>query len=308
MTCPGAEIILRPPAISAPFCVVFILPVLLPSGRPFLKMHGLGNDFVVVDGRTEPFCPTHEQIRWICDRHVGVGGDQLLVIEPPSAAGADARMRIYNVDGAEAETCLNATRCVAWLLLQESGAGRLRLETLGGLIDAARFGERDIALGLPAPRWDWHSIPLASEADTLALDMASGPLVQPTAVNVGNPHVVCFVANRDEVDVPRWAPAIQNHPMLREGANVGVAAMAAPDLIRLVVWERPGILTRACGSGACAAVLAARRRGLTQESLVTVDMPGGCLRVEVHSDESVTLIGPAAVAFSGRLPTDVKAA
>ncbi|WP_245571653.1 diaminopimelate epimerase [Microvirga subterranea] len=284
------------------------MPALLPSGRPFLKMHGLGNDFVVVDGRAEPFRPTHEQIRWICDRHIGVGGDQLLVIEPPSAAGADARMRIYNVDGAEAETCLNATRCVAWLLLQESGAGRLRLETLGGLIDAARFGERDIALGLPAPRWDWQSIPLASEADTLALDMASGPLVQPTAVNVGNPHVVCFVGNRDEVDVPRWAPAIQNHPMLWEGANVGVAAMAAPDLIRLVVWERPGILTRACGSGACAAVLAARRRGLTQESLVKVDMPGGCLRVEVHGDESVTLIGPTAVAFSGRLPADVKAA
>lgn len=308
MTCQRAEIILRLPANSASLSIGFILPALLPSGRPFLKMHGLGNDFVVVDGRTEPFRPTYEQIRWICDRHIGVGGDQLLVIEPPSAAGAGARMRIYNVDGAEAETCLNATRCVAWLLLHQSGADRLRLETLGGLIETGRFGERDIALRLPAPRWDWRSIPLTSEADTLALDIVSGPLARPTAVNVGNPHVVCFVANRDEVDVPRWAPAIQNHPMLREGANVGVAAMAAPNLIRLVVWERPGILTRACGSGACAAVLAARRRGLTQESLVTVDMPGGSLRVEVHGDESVTLIGPAAIAFSGKLPIDLKAA
>lgn len=271
-------------------------------------MHGLGNDFVVVDGREEPFRPSHEEIRWVCDRHVGVGGDQLLVIEQPSTSSADARMRIYNVDGAEAQTCLNATRCVAWLLLQECGADRLSLETLGGLIEAARAGDHDVALRLGVPRWDWQSIPLASEADTLALDLASGPLMRPTAVNVGNPHLVCFVPNRDEIDVSDWAPAIQNHPMLPEGANVGVAEIVTNDLIRLVVWERPGILTRACGSGACAAVLAARRRGLTRDSRITVDMPGGRLRVEVHDDESLTLVGPAAVAFSGRFPVDLKVA
>ncbi len=269
-------------------------------------MHGLGNDFVVVDARNEPFRPSPEEIRWICDRHVGVGGDQLLVVEPPQASGAGARMRIYNVDGAEAQTCLNATRCVAWLLLSGSDNNTLILETLGGLIDAARAGDSHIALRLAAPRWDWRSIPLASEADTLLLDLGSGPLSHPTAVNVGNPHLVCFVASRDEIDVPRWAPAIQNDPMLPEGGNVGVAEIVAPDLIRLVVWERPGILTRACGSGACAAVLAARRRGLTQENRITVDMPGGQLHIEVHKDESLTLIGPAAIAFSGRLPVDLK--
>jgi len=269
-------------------------------------MHGLGNDFVVVDGRDEPFRPTHEEIRWICDRHVGVGGDQLLVIEPALSSGAHARMRIYNVDGAEAQTCLNATRCVTWLLLRESDCDRLVLETLGGLIEAARAGDRHVSLRLPAPRWEWQSIPLASAADTLALDLASGPLVRPTAVNVGNPHVVCFVASRDAVDVPRWAPAIQNDPLLPEGANVGVAELAAPDLIRLVVWERPGILTRACGSGACAAALSARRRGLTRESRIAVEMPGGELRIEVHDDESMTLTGPVAVAFSGQLPIDLK--
>jgi diaminopimelate epimerase len=283
------------------------LPV-FPAGRPFLKMHGLGNDFVVIDGRDEPFQPTQEEIRWICDRHVGVGGDQLLVVERAAATGADARMRIYNVDGAEAQTCLNATRCVAWLLLHESGNDRLVLETLGGLIEATRVGDHDVALRLTVPKWDWQSIPLASAADTLALDLASGPLAQPTAVNVGNPHLVFFVASRDAIDVPLWAPAIQNDPMLPEGANVGVAELAAPDLIRLVVWERPGILTRACGSGACAAVLSARRRGLTRENRITVDMPGGQLQIEVHDDESVTLIGAAAVAFSGRLPTDLKVA
>jgi diaminopimelate epimerase len=271
-------------------------------------MHGLGNDFVVVDGRDEPFQPTPEGIRWICDRHIGVGGDQLLVIEPAVAAAANARMRIYNVDGAEAQTCLNATRCVTWLLLRESGSDRLILETLGGLIEAARTGDHDVALRLAAPKWDWQSIPLAFATDTLALDLASGPLVQPTAVNVGNPHLVFFVASRDAVDVSRWAPAIQNDLMLPEGANVGVAEMAAPDLIRLVVWERPGILTRACGSGACAAVLSAKRRGLTHEKRIKVEMPGGQLQIEVHDDESITLTGPAAVAFSGQLPIDLKVA
>jgi diaminopimelate epimerase len=269
-------------------------------------MHGLGNDFVVVDGREEAFTPPPEVIRLICDRHLGVGGDQLLVIEQPSVSGAGARLRIYNVDGTEAQTCLNATRCVAWLLLQDSGAERLALETLGGLIEGSDANGNELALRLGSPRWDWQSIPLASPADTFSLDLSSGPLARPTAVNVGNPHLVCFVADRDEIDVPRWAPAIQNHPLLPEGANIGVAQLAAPDRLRLVVWERPGILTQACGSGACAAVLAARKRGLTNEKRVTVEMPGGKLQVEIREDESITLTGPVAIAFSGRLPIDLQ--
>jgi diaminopimelate epimerase len=282
------------------------LPPITPSGRPFLKMHGLGNDFIVVDGREEPFAPRPDAIRLICDRHMGVGGDQLLVIEHPSVSDADARLRIYNVDGTEAQTCLNATRCVAWLLLRESGAERLVLETLGGLIEGSGRDGSELALRLGSPKWDWRSIPLASPADTLSVDLSAGPLMRPTAVNVGNPHLVCFVENRDEVDVPRWAPLIQNNPILPEGANIGVAQLVAPDRLRLVVWERPGILTQACGSGACAAVLAARRRGLTNERRVTVDMPGGILRVEIHEDESITLIGPVAIAFSGLLPADLQ--
>lgn len=269
-------------------------------------MHGLGNDFVVVDGRAEPFKPASDIIRQICDRHVGVGGDQLLVIEPPSVPSADGRMRIYNVDGTEAQTCLNATRCVVWLLLQESGKDSLVLETLGGLIEGSRSDGDKVALRLGSPRWDWQAIPLAAPCDTLALDLSSGPLAQPTAVNVGNPHLVCFVESRDAVDVPRWAPAIQNSPLLPEGANIGIAELVSPDRLRLVVWERPGILTQACGSGACAAVLAARRRGLTSEERVTVDMPGGILQVDIHDDESITLTGPIAIAFSGRLPGDLQ--
>lgn len=273
-------------------------------GRPFLKMHGLGNDFVIVDAREEPFRPSPDTIRLICDRHIGVGGDQLLVIEPPTAEGASARMRIYNVDGTEAETCLNATRCVVWLLLQESGKNDLVLETLGGLIEGSRSEGDQVALRLGTARWAWDSIPLAAPCETLYLDLESGPLSKPSAVNVGNPHLVCFVESRDAIDVPRWAPGLQGAPLLPEGANIGVAEVVSPARLRLVVWERPGILTQACGSGACAAVLTARRRGLTHEKRVTVEMPGGILQVEIGDDESFVLIGPVAVAFAGRLPMD----
>jgi diaminopimelate epimerase len=271
-------------------------------------MHGLGNDFVVVDGRADAFSPSGDFIRWVCDRHVGVGGDQLLVIERPTLPDAGARMRIYNVDGTEAQTCLNATRCVSWILLGELHSDSIILETLGGAIHAARAGPEEVSLRLAEPRWDWRSIPLAAEADTMTLDLASGPLHSPTAVNLGNPHLVCFVDDRDAVDVPLHAAALQNDPMLPEGANIGVAQMVAPDRIRLVVWERPGILTQACGSGACAAVLAARRRGLTDARGVVVDMPGGLLRVDVHDDRSISLTGPVALAFAGNFPANRKVA
>lgn len=269
-------------------------------------MHGLGNDFIIVDARLDAFSPEPDFIRWACDRHNGVGGDQLLVIEPASLQGADAWMRIYNVDGTEAPTCLNATRCVSWILLGETSADQIVLETLGGAITARRAGAQGVSLKLRAPRWEWQHIPLASAADTMALDLVSGPLMSPTAVNLGNPHLVCFVPKRDAIDVPLWAPGLQNDPMLPEGANIGVAELVAPDRIRLVVWERPGILTQACGSGACAAVLAARRRGLTDARTVTVDMPGGLLHVRIHEDDSITLTGPVAVSFSGNFLSDSK--
>jgi diaminopimelate epimerase len=268
-------------------------------------MHGLGNDFIVVDGRDKPFQPPPEGIRLICDRHRGVGGDQLLVIEPSSNPDAAARLRIYNIDGSEAQTCLNATRCVAWLLLRETGAEHVLVETLGGVVDGSLRAGIHVALQLGPPRWDWQSVPLAAPADTLFLDLEAGPLRRPTALSMGNPHLICFVENRDAIDVARWAPLLQQHPALPEGANIGVAEVVTPDHLRLVVWERPGILTQACGSGACAAVLAARRRGLTAEERITVDMPGGILQVEIAGDEVVTLIGPVSIAFSGRLPADL---
>jgi len=269
------------------------------SVRQFVKAHGLGNDFVVVDGRAQPFRPSEAAIRWICDRNRGVGGDQLLVIEPPRTPRGTARLRIYNIDGAEAQTCLNATRCAAWLLMEEAGSDEAVIETLGGAIEARRAGDLQVSLRLATGKWDWRQVPLAGplEAANGALD--NGPLRDPVAVSMGNPHLVYFVPDRDALDVVALARPIQNSAYLPEQANVGVAELVAEDRLKLVVYERPGILTEACGSGACAAVLAARRRGLTSSRRMSVDMPGGSLEIDVLDDDAILLTGPVSVSFLG---------
>lgn len=274
----------------------------LGKTRRFVKINGLGNDFVAVDGRQQPFRPDVEMIKWICDRHRGVGADQLLVIEPARDQAADAFLRIYNIDGREAETCLNATRCAAWLLLGETGAETIAIQTHGGVIHAHGASGNLVSLTMSPPHWDWGEIPLAHPVSGNELPMESGPLKGPVPVNLGNPHIVCFVENWDQVDIPRFAPALQNHPLLPEGANVGVAELIAPDCLKLAVWERPGILTQACGSGACAAALIIRRLGMSNETEFTVLMPGGRLSVKVRPDESTVLTGAVEYSFGGRLP------
>lgn len=271
-----------------------------PGG--FVKMHGAGNDFVVFDGRARPFRPDTATAAALCDRHTGVGGDQVLVLEPPRLADTDLSLRIYNVDGQEVQTCLNATRCVAWLVLQETGAETVRIGTLGGIIEGRPAGRGLVTLRQPPPRFDWQAIPMAGPCDTLALDLTAGPLTARAAVSLGNPHLVCFVACLVQVDVPRWADQLQKHPMLPEGANIGVAEMLDDRRMKLVVWERPGILTRACGSGACAAFVVARRLGLTGQALMQVEMPGGTLLVEEEAEGGLLLTGPAEVAFLGVVP------
>lgn len=273
-------------------------------GRPdgFVKMHGLGNDFIVFDGRRHPFPPDAARIAALCDRHRGVGGDQVLVLEPPLSGDEDVRLRIYNIDGAEAQTCLNATRCIAWLMLEERPVPEVRIGTLGGIIAGRRDGAGQITLRLPPARFGWQEVPLAEPRDTLTLGLTSGPLTAQAAASLGNPHLVCLVPALEAIDVPRWAPALQNHPLLPEGANVGVAEVVDDGHLRAVVWERPGILTQACGSGACAAVAVARRLGRITARRVAVDMPGGRLFVEEAADGSLWLTGPVAVAFLGLLP------
>lgn len=280
------------------------------AGTFFIKTHGLGNDFVLVDGRKQVFRPQAAYIAQICDRHRGVGGDQLLVLEAPQNADADVRMRIYNVDGAEAQTCFNATRCAAFLWMQEAGKTSVILETLGGLIEArmavTENGVPRVSLYLAPAITDWQAIPLAGPLKNHAGSLNHGPLSEPFAVNMGNPHLVYFVPDYDAVDVPREAAVVQNSSYLPEQANIGVAELLPSEgdeaQLKLVVYERPGILTEACGSGACAAAVAAVRSGRTNQKNFRVFMPGGALQVTLCADDRIILTGDVAVAFYGFLP------
>jgi len=272
--------------------------------RPFLKMNGLGNDFVVVEARSAPFEPSAADVRAIADRTTGVGCDQLIVIEP--GEGVDARVRFWNSDGEEIGACGNGTRCVGWLLMQASGKDHAVMESRAGLLVASRVGERLVSVDMGKPRLDWADIPLAREQDTRALDVTlyedSALTGAPACVSMGNPHVVFFVDDLEAAPVAAAGPAIERHPLFPQGVNVGFAQVINRDRIRLRVWERGAGLTKACGTGACAALVAAARRGLTERSAV-LELDGGELLIEWRAeDDHVIMTGPAAVDFAGELP------
>jgi diaminopimelate epimerase len=269
--------------------------------RPFLKMNGLGNDFVVVEARSQPFSPTSEEVRAIADRAAGVGCDQLIAIEP--GEGVDARVRFWNADGEEVSACGNGTRCVGWLLMQATGRDEAVIETRAGLLRASRAGERLVSVDMGKPGLDWTDIPLAEQHDTRALEVSLHPALQGPAacVSMGNPHVVFFVPDLDAVDIRAIGPAVERHPLFPEHVNVGFAQVKGRDRIRLRVWERGAGLTRACGTGACAALVAAARRDLTGRS-ATLELDGGELFIEWRADDHVVMTGPAAVDFAGELP------
>jgi diaminopimelate epimerase len=271
-------------------------------GRPFLKMHGLRNHFIVVDARETPYRPPAAEIVQLCDPQAGIGADQLVVIEPTGGGRAAAFVRFWNVDGREVEACGNATRCVAWLLLEELGADTVILETRAGLLDCRRIAPLRVSTVMGRIRTGWRDIPLASERDTLHLEIEEGPLRDAVALNIGNPHVVFFVDDLDAVDLGTLAPPIQNNPLFPQQVNVGAAQMMAQDRMRLRVYERGAGLTMACGSGACVAHFAALSRGLTDSRRMTVELPGGELDIEVLADGSAVMTGPVAISFSGRLP------
>jgi diaminopimelate epimerase len=279
---------------------------MLPPGRPFLKMHGLRNHFIVVDGRDQPWRPHPEEAVRLCDQQVGVGADQVVVVEPPSAegetGGALAFVRFWNVDGREVEACGNATRCVAWLLLEQQAADHVLLETRAGLLGCRRIGPQRVSTDMGRISMDWRDIPLAEERDTCHLDLQYGTLQDPIALNIGNPHLVFFVDSIDEVDIESLAPRIQNDPLFPQSVNVGVAEMSSDSRMRLKVFERGAGLTMACGSGACVAVFAALARGLTECRRMTVTLPGGDLDIEILADGSAVMAGPVAFSFSGYLP------
>jgi diaminopimelate epimerase len=282
-----------------------------PMSRPFLKMNGLGNDFVVVEARSAPFEPSAEAVRAIADRATGVGCDQLIVIEPPSpekrGEGVDARVRFWNSDGEEIGACGNGTRCVGWLLMQASGKDHAVMESRAGLLVASRAGERLVSVDMGKPGLGWTDIPLAEPQDTnrLALHIAGwgfDQLEPPAAVSMGNPHVVFFVPALGEAPVETVGPVVERHELFPEAVNVGFAQVLSRDRIRLRVWERGAGLTKACGTGACAALVAAVRRDLTDRSAVVVT-DGGELLIEWRAeDDHVIMTGPAAVDFAGELP------
>ena len=264
-------------------------------------MHGCGNDFVVLDARRGQLRITPARAAAIADRRTGIGCDQLIVIEPPPAySDADAFMRICNPDGSEAGACGNATRCVAHLLAHESGRLPQTIRTISGDLHAEVLPDGDVQVDMGPARLDWPDIPLARPMDTLHLDLARGPLTDPAAASMGNPHATFFVADLTGLPIAKLGPRLEHDPLFPERANIGFAQVLAPDRIRLRVWERGAGLTLACGSGACAALVNAHRRGLTGRRAI-LQMDGGKLTIEWRSDGHVLMTGPVATAFVGQL-------
>jgi diaminopimelate epimerase len=270
----------------------------------FLKMHGCGNDFVVFDERARPLGFTQARAAALADRRTGIGCDQFITIErAPAGSGAAAFMRIRNPDGGEAGACGNATRCVAAVLAAESGAARLTIRTDAGDLPAEVLAPDRVSVDMGQPRLDWRDIPLAGPADTLRLDLGAGPLRDPAAASMGNPHATFFVADVAGLDVRALGPVLEHDAMFPERANIGFAQVLAPDRIRLRVWERTAGLTLACGSGACAALVNAHRRGLTGRR-ATLLLDGGALDVAWRDDGHVLMTGPVVTAYEGTVELD----
>ena len=270
------------------------------SGRAFIKMHGLGNDFVVIDARKEPLVLSDAQASAVADRKTGVGCDQFIVIEPPRNGTADATMRIRNADGGEVEACGNGARCVAQLLMRQRGTRRVAIDTAGGLIVAEDAGGGRVAVDFGPARLEWRDIPLARAMDTLHLDLALGPLSDPVGVNIGNPHAVFFVPDAEAVDLRTLGPQLERHALFPERCNIEAATVLSPTRIRMRVWERGTGITRACGTGACATLVAAARRGLAERKAEVV-LDGGPLEIEWTVDGHVRMTGPVATSFTGVL-------
>ncbi|MCA3313675.1 MAG: diaminopimelate epimerase [Roseomonas sp.] len=265
----------------------------------FRKMHGLGNDFVVLDGRAAPLGLTSAQIVALADRRRGIGCDQLIILEPPPP-GTDIFMRIHNPDGSEAGACGNATRCIASLVAAETGKARVVVRTIAGDLpsEAMPGGMWQVDMG-PA-RLGWQDVPLAREANTLHLPLACGPVADPAACSMGNPHATFFVPDLDALPINEIGPCLEHDPIFPDRANIGFVQVMSQDHLRLVVWERGAGLTLACGSGACATIVNAHRRGLTGRA-ARISMPGGDLLMEWRQDGHVLMTGPFATAFIGQV-------
>tara|TARA_Y100000815_G_scaffold196292_1_gene179813 strand:+ start:319 stop:1155 length:837 start_codon:yes stop_codon:yes gene_type:complete len=260
-------------------------------GLPFMKMHGLGNDFVVIDQRAGSAPLPAALVTAIADRHRGVGFDQLAVIE--AAPDADARLTFYNSDGSLSATCGNATRCIARHLMDESGKPALTLITERGRLTAEDAGGGRTRVNMGAPLLSWQEVPLARAMDTLTLPIEGAPV----ATGMGNPHCTFFVDDAETVDLAARGAEIEHHPLFPERTNVQFASLIGPDHLRMRVWERGVGVTLASGSSSCATAVAAARRGLTGRK-VTVELDGGTITIDWR-DDGVWMAGPTAHVFSG---------
>jgi diaminopimelate epimerase len=267
------------------------------ANRPFVKMNGLGNEILVVDLRDGTPAPTPDETRAI--HASGLTFDQLMTLEP-SIGDEDFRTRILNLDGSEAGACGNGTRCIALLVMEETGKRRLEIGSAGGTLVATAGAEPGlVTVDMGVPRFDWQSIPLAHEVpDTRTVPLEIGPLHNPAVANVGNPHAIFWVDDLEEHDLLTLGPVAEFDPLFPERANISLAHVTAPDAITLKVWERGAGLTRACGTAACATAVSAARTGRTGRS-VTVTLPGGPLHIHWREDGHILMTGPAETEFTG---------
>ena len=273
----------------------------------FRKMNGLGNDFVVLDARARPLGLEAAQIAAIADRNRGIGCDQVIALEPSDFA--DVFMRIWNADGGEVGACGNAARCVAALLVAERGSPHVSIETESGMLAATVAKDGSVTIDMGTPRFAWNEIPLSQPfADMRAVELpqfAGLGLGAASMVNVGNPHCIFFVQNIDAHDLARFGPKLEHDPLFPERANISVAQVTGPSSLRLRTWERGAGLTRACGTAACAAAVAAARSGLTGRH-VTVTLPGGDLVIDWReNDDHILMTGPFALDYQGTIPPEL---
>ncbi|WP_311195742.1 diaminopimelate epimerase [Aestuariispira ectoiniformans] len=265
---------------------------------PFRKMHGLGNDFVVVDGRDKDWLLSRDQVRLMSDRRFGIGCDQFIIMEPVDG-DADVFMRIYNPDGSESGACGNATRCVASLLMDETAKDQVVIRTRRGDLHARNAGEGNYTVDMGAAQLDWHDVPLSEDMNTECLPIDIEQIGGPVAVGMGNPHCVFFVDDAEALPLEKIGPQIEHHRLFPERTNVELVTVRPDGTMRLRVWERGAGRTLACGSGACATIVAAVRRGLIDGRKARIEMDGGWLTLEWLENGHVLMTGPVATAFTG---------
>jgi diaminopimelate epimerase len=266
---------------------------------PFVKMHGAGNDFVVFDMRAEMHRFTPEQLEAIADRRTGVGCDQVIVMEP--SRKGDVFMRIYNADGTQVNACGNATRCVGWLVMEETKADEVIIETNAGMLHAVRAGSKQVRVNMGAPQLEWQQVPLSEEVDMLRLPIEEGGLSEPVAVGMGNPHMIFTVKDVLDVPVEELGPRLEHHPLFPQKANVSFAQVMDSEHVRLRVWERGSGQTLACGTAACATLVGLTLRGLLNGK-AEIMLPGGTLDIEWdRTGNQVFMTGPVSASFIGVL-------